>query len=143
MICNLTLTDVDDIVELQTSNSFTDGWNKKMLTDAFNNGNFHCFGEKQNGKLVAFIGISLSVDTSDLEDVLVDSNYRGNGFAKSLISHAIEFAKTKNKQQMFLEVRESNLSAISLYKKLGFNKISTRKNYYSDGENALVYLKEL
>ena len=38
----------------------------------------------------------------------------------------------------FLEVKEGNLSAINLYKRLGFNVISLRKNYYKDGRTALI-----
>lgn len=143
MIVNLTLKNVSEIAELQSKNTFTDGWNEKMLIGAFNSGNYVCFGKRLKDKLVAFIGISLSVDTCDLEDVLVDEKYRRLGVAEKLITHAIEYAKIKSKQKMFLEVRENNVPAIALYEKLGFKKISTRKNYYSDGENALVYLKEL
>ena len=38
----------------------------------------------------------------------------------------------------FLEVKEGNLSAINLYKRLGFNVINLRKNYYKDGRAALI-----
>ena len=38
----------------------------------------------------------------------------------------------------FLEVKEGNLSAIKLYKRLGFNVINLRKNYYKDGRTALI-----
>lgn len=143
MIFNLALENVSEIVKLQDKNNFTDGWNEKMLIDAFNSGNYVCFGERKEGELVAFIGISLSVDTCDLEDVLVDSNHRRLGLAEKLINYTLDYAKSQHKQKMFLEVRENNLPAITLYQKLGFKKISTRKNYYSDGINALVYLKEL
>lgn len=143
MIFNLALENVSEIVKLQDKNNFTDGWNEKMLIDAFNSGNYVCFGERKEGELVAFIGISLSVDTCDLEDVLVDSNHRRLGLAEKLINYTLDYAKSQHKQKMFLEVRENNSPAITLYQKLGFKKISTRKNYYSDGINALVYLKEL
>ena len=35
-------------------------------------------------------------------------------------------------ERVILEVRVDNYSAIRLYKKLGFNIIHTRKNYYND-----------
>ena len=42
-----------------------------------------------------------------------------------------------------LEVRESNVAAISLYEKLGFTSIGQRKNYYQDnGENAIIMFTE-
>lgn len=143
MIEFLNLERVDQIVQLQQKNNFADGWNKTMLENAFNGGNYVCFGEYDNLNLIAFLGLTLSVDTCDIEDVLVDLNYRRKGFAEKLIDHAIDYAKSKNKEKVFLEVRESNLSARALYEKKGFNKISVRKNYYSDGENAVVYLREI
>ena len=143
MIEFLNLERVDQIIELQNQNNFADGWNKTMLENAFSGGNYVCFGQYDNLKLIAFLGLSVSVDTCDIEDVLVDLNYRRKGFAEKLIDHAIDYAKSKNKEKVFLEVRESNLSARALYQKKGFNKISVRKNYYSDGENAVVYLREI
>lgn len=143
MIVKLNKDDVDKMVELQNRNSFTDGWNRKMLIDAFNSGNYLCFGEIIKNKLVAFVGVTVSIDTCDIEDVLVDIDYRRQGLSKNLINHALDELKTQNIQKVFLEVRERNIPAIELYEGLGFSKISIRKNYYFDGENALVYLKEL
>ena len=42
-----------------------------------------------------------------------------------------------------LEVRKSNISAQKLYEKNGFKKISVRKNYYDNIEDAFIYLKAL
>lgn len=143
MIKFLILEKVDQIVELQSQNNFADGWNKTMLENAFNGGNYVCFGKYDNQKLIAFLGLSISVDTCDIEDVLVDLKYRRKGLAEKLIDHAIDYAKSQNKEKVFLEVRENNFKARALYEKKGFNKISVRKNYYSDGENAVVYLREI
>lgn len=47
--------------------------------------------------------------------------------------------KIKEKEKdIFLEVRESNNSAISFYTTNGFKKIGIRKNYYMDKENAIL-----
>ena len=143
MIEFLNLEKVDQIVELQLNNNFTDGWNKTMLENAFKGGNYVCFGVYENKKLIAFLGLSVSIDTCDIEDVLVDINNRRKGLAENLIDYALNYSKTQNKEKVFLEVRESNLSARALYQKKGFNQISVRKNYYSDGENAVVYLREI
>ena len=43
-----------------------------------------------------------------------------------------------NAKECYLEVRESNLSAVYLYKKLGFETARTLRNYYADGEDAFV-----
>ena len=45
---------------------------------------------------------------------------------------------------MGLEVRESNLAAISLYEKHGFERVGLRKNFYEQPrENAVLYTKQL
>jgi ribosomal-protein-alanine N-acetyltransferase len=55
----------------------------------------------------------------------------------------LEGMRLYNAKQAFLEVRVSNMPAISLYKKLGFKVTRTIHGYYSDGEDAYVMSKEL
>jgi len=45
-------------------------------------------------------------------------------------------------QETFLEVRESNLPAIALYKKFEFDVHGARKRYYQDGESALIMKRD-
>ena len=42
---------------------------------------------------------------------------------------------------MFLEVRESNQSAIAFYAKHGFNKMGRRASYYHDPEEAAIVME--
>lgn len=46
-------------------------------------------------------------------------------------------------EECFLEVRQSNDSAISLYEKLGFEKVKLLKKYYSDNESAFLMARSL
>lgn len=143
MIVTLALSDTKKIVDLQNLNGFTDGWTEQMIQSSFKSGNYHCFGVTVKERLVAFLGLTIATDTCDIEDVLVDGEFRRRGCAKELISYAENFVKGKGINKIFLEVRQSNLSAIYLYESLGFKKVSVRKNYYSDSENAIVYAKEI
>ena len=43
--------------------------------------------------------------------------------------------------QWGLEVREANVAAQNIYKRLGFEQVAVRKSYYKDGENAVVMIK--
>jgi ribosomal-protein-alanine N-acetyltransferase len=53
-------------------------------------------------------------------------------------------ARDKGVTSVFLEVRESNSAAITLYGKLGFISVGKRPAYYSEtGEDALVFMKKL
>jgi ribosomal-protein-alanine N-acetyltransferase len=46
-------------------------------------------------------------------------------------------------ENLTLEVRESNIYAMELYRKLGFKKGAVRKAYYEDGEDALLMVLDL
>jgi len=68
--------------------------------------------------------------------VLPSHHRKGIGYA--LIREAMQAMVNYNAKECYLEVRESNLSAIHLYKKLGFETARTLRNYYADGEDAIV-----
>jgi ribosomal-protein-alanine N-acetyltransferase len=59
------------------------------------------------------------------------------------MSKLIEALIEAGASRVLLEVRESNKSAINLYKKLGFEVIGEVERYYSNGEKAIVMAKEL
>ena len=141
-IVNLTKNDVDSIVQLNLS-CFPDGWNQSMLNSAFDDGRFYCIGAFDDDKLIGALSYSVSVDDADIESVVVIPEYRKSGVAKALVSLAIVKLELLGKQKVFLEVRKSNIPAISLYEKFEFNKISVRKRYYSDGEDAIIMVKDL
>ena len=134
--------DAKKIFNLESA-SFKDGWNVSGLISAFNGGRYFAIGAFDNDKLIAFIGFSISVDTADIETVCTDKEYRKQGLGTELILKAEKFLKEKNVNKIFLEVRVSNTPAINLYIKNGFNKISIRKKYYPDGEDAIVMVKEI
>ncbi|MCW4022862.1 MAG: ribosomal protein S18-alanine N-acetyltransferase [archaeon] len=72
--------------------------------------------------------------------VLPEHHRKGIGY--SLVNEATKAMSFYKAKECYLEVRESNLSAISLYKKLGFKIARTIKNYYADGEDAFVMAKD-
>lgn len=73
--------------------------------------------------------------------VLPSHHRQGIGYA--LIKEATHAMREYNAKECYLEVRESNLPAVTLYKKLGFEIARTIRNYYADGEDAYLMAKEL
>lgn len=108
--------------------------------------------EKDNGIVIAcyadmcvvgLISGYFAGDEADITSVAVDENYRRNGIALLLMN---EFEKNLPDyiSEIFLEVRETNIPAISLYEKCGFKKLSVRKNFYENpNENAVVMIKKI
>ncbi len=123
--------------------NFDDKWSESQMLSAFNGGRFFAIGKYFDNVLVGVICCSVAIDECDLELVYVSDSVRRQGVARSLVEKAIATLIEKDVKRVFLEVRESNVPAISLYKSTGFSQISIRKNYYKDGENAVVMKKEL
>jgi len=71
--------------------------------------------------------------------VLPEHHRKGIGYG--LIRQATEAMNFYKAKECYLEVRESNIGAISLYRKLGFKIARTNRNYYADGEDAFVMAK--
>jgi len=79
-------------------------------------------------------------DRLEIDYIIVDSNYRKMGIATKLLN---KLEKTyKNIDNITLEVRESNKSAINFYLKNGFKEVTKRKNYYKD-EDGILMIKNL
>jgi len=86
----------------------------------------------------AFAIWQVASDECELLSIAVNVAERGKGYAKALMEHSHKELAKQGLNKFFLEVRENNTVAISLYKKLGYEKISERKKYYADGECAVV-----
>ena len=98
--------------------------------------------DESSKEIVGYAGVSISYEQGDILSICVDKNLRRKGFAVLLMTELINYVKLNKVQKLFLEVEETNESAINLYKKLGFELIYTRKNYYGD-KSALIMVKEL
>jgi [ribosomal protein S18]-alanine N-acetyltransferase len=76
----------------------------------------------------------------ELENIAVSPTARRKGLGKRLLDALLAAAKKTNSTAVFLEVRESNVAARSLYEKAGFEKTGRRKSYYTNpSEDAVLY----
>ena len=74
--------------------------------------------------------------------VAVLPEYRRQGIAQEFIRQIEAWARDRGATAMMLEVEQTNDSAIALYTKLGYMKISVRMDYYGPGQDAFVMRKE-
>ena len=87
--------------------------------------------EDGNG-VVGYAGAWLVYDEGQITNIAIRPSARRQGFGAKLTSALIEECFKRGMHEIFLEVRISNLSALSLYRKLGFTVKGMRKNYYSE-----------
>ncbi|MED5441047.1 MAG: ribosomal protein S18-alanine N-acetyltransferase [Pseudomonadota bacterium] len=99
-----------------------------------------------DGEHSAHAVISAVADEAELLMISVRPEMQGRGYGKALLARVSQWLQEKGIISFFLEVRESNESAIGLYESLGFNEVGRRPGYYPhpDGrEDALIYSLEL
>lgn len=135
---------IDELVDLE-NRCFSEPWSATMFFSDLQS-DFTCyFGSfSDDGKLIGYAGMWMSVDGGEITNVAVHPDYRRQGIASNLINNLIKICLVNNFSFINLEVRESNSSAISLYCKLGFEQVGMRKNYYKNPkENAVLMTKTL
>jgi len=109
---------------------------------------------EENGEIVGYIMCRIELGLSNfgfggiikkghVVSVAVLPDHRKKGVGEALIVKALEGMRGYNAKQCFLEVRVSNVPAVSLYKKLSFEVTRTIRGYYADGEDAYVMSKKL
>nr|AGS53474.1 ribosomal-protein-S18p-alanine acetyltransferase [uncultured bacterium contig00038] len=76
---------------------------------------------------------------AELLRIAVEVAQRRKGLAKRLMNECVTYLSSKGVKSFHLEVRASNEAARKLYESLGWRQIRTRKKYYRDGEDAVVY----
>ena len=128
---------------LLESECFSDPWSLQMIESAFSLPTFFGLVACENNEVIGYIGGQSLFEDGEIFLVAVDKDYRKKGYGKSLVLAFAEQLKQKGVERLLLEVRVSNLSAITCYKNCGFCKIAERKSYYSNGEDALIMEKIL
>ncbi|HEX5766175.1 MAG TPA: ribosomal protein S18-alanine N-acetyltransferase [Woeseiaceae bacterium] len=96
----------------------------------------------ERGDTVAGYGIlSVAAGEAHVLNICVDPDYRRLGYGDRLLDELLARARSASVKEVFLEVRPSNVNALSLYRKKGFRQIAQRRAYYqarSGREDAAV-----
>ena len=93
--------------------------------------------------LAGFVGTWYKDDEAHIVSVGVKTEYQRQGIGELLLIAAIEHAMARSARVVTLEVRVSNITAKTLYKKYGFSAKGIRKRYYTDNrEDALIMTTE-
>ena len=137
-IQEMSLNDLDDVMEIEKL-SFVSPWTKRFFEETLISPISSSLVMKSGSWAIGYIILYSVADEVHILNIAIHPGYREKGCASSLIQYVLNYFKGKGVHEFFLEVREGNLSAISLYQKFGFEKIGKRKKYYTEtNEDALV-----
>lgn len=130
--------DLDQVLTIE-SESFPRPWNRThFLNEMQSPHSFPLVAMSHDGLVIAFICPMQIIDEGHILDVAVKKEFRGQGIGRLLVEKVLEECRTLGAEFVSLEVRVSNLSAISLYKQMGFVETGARKRYYENGEDAML-----
>ncbi len=132
-----TKEDNEKVLEIERQ-SFKDPWTKQMFDALFVVSAYEGAVVVLEDEIVGYISTAYNFFEVEILNIAVNEKYRRQKIGEALIDWAIDLAKTKKAESVFLEVRESNVPAKSLYKKMGFLEVGLRRGYYADGENAVL-----
>lgn len=135
MIRKATINDVKSIYDI-FSETLTP-WSEQNIISSVNRDFILVYEEESIEGVIVF---SRVLDECELLNFAVLNEKRGKGIGKELLKTSLS-DKFLHSSNIFLEVRESNTPAISLYKKMGFESIGTRKNYYANPQENAVLMK--
>lgn len=136
-ISTMMLNDLEQIKKnLQTD--FNDFWNFEIFKEELANNNSMYLVLRYENEIVSFGGIKIILDEADIMNIVTKKDKRNQGFAKFLLNELITIAEEQNCKTITLEVDENNLPAIKLYKDFEFKEVGKRKNYYKNGNTAIL-----
>ena len=80
--------------------------------------------------IVGFAMVRTAVDESEVLTIVVGRSRRGGGYGRMLMEEALRRLYRERVATCFLEVNRDNVPAVSLYRRLGFEEVGTRRGYY-------------
>ncbi|WP_162045643.1 ribosomal protein S18-alanine N-acetyltransferase [Vibrio taketomensis] len=115
-------------------------WAESMIRDLGSRGACHHV-LLEDEQVVGYFYAQNIVGEVTLLNIAIAPEHQGKGFGKALLDHFLDTCEQAKAESAWLEVRESNHKAFSLYEVAGFNEVDRRKNYYpttSGKEDAII-----
>lgn len=131
-------TDVISIASLEEI-IFSDAMHAHILEDAVEN-NLFLVAHKDDEIIGYFLGQCV-LDEMEILRIAVSPNYRRMGYGRLLLNAAHQKAIERGIVHCYLEVRESNNSAISLYKSFDFLQYGRRSRFYRQPDEDAILMK--
>lgn len=118
---------------MERDNFAKEAWNENMLAQMFGNDVFYIYGAVDKGNILGYCAFYIIEQEGNIANIVVDKPYRRQGLGRQMMDFMTALFKKKGVKTVFLEVNTANASAIKMYRAYGYEILSVRKNYYSQG----------
>lgn len=105
-------------------------WSRKSFAESLEKEYSLFLVAEEEGKVCGYIGLYLTYEDAEITGIAVLLEKRRGGRGKGLLQQAVSYAEKKGARRILLEVRSSNVSAQAFYKKMGFEEMGIRPNFY-------------
>ena len=138
-----TKEDISAIVEIEAE-QFSTPFKEKDFLDILNSEISNVLVVKANGVLCGYVSFTVIIDECQIINFATKEEFKRQGVGSFVMQSLFEHCEPQGVIKYFLEVRESNNAAISLYEKYGFVPVGISKNHFSaPRENAILMNLEL
>jgi ribosomal-protein-alanine N-acetyltransferase len=125
----MALTDIDEVFALEQS-VYPHPWSRGNFLDSLASGYHARVLRDETGTLAGYFLLMGALDEAHLLNVAVAAARQHQGLGRHLLDIMVESARGLGALSVLLEVRPSNLRALSVYRQYGFAEIGRRKAYY-------------
>ena len=108
-----------------------------FFNQTLSNENFRFIKLVLKKQIIGLLQFSLNKSDCDIISIGVLQKFQNMGYGKLLV----EYLKSLNLKNIFVEVSTNNVNAIMFYYRLNFLKIGLRKNYYKKQKSDAILLK--
>lgn len=130
--------DLDDVAAIERA-VFNDPWSRRSFVDLVHARRVAFLVAADADTVVGYAVVLLTGVESELANLAVARLMQRQGVGKRLLRRALKAARDGGAKEIFLEVRASNASAITLYSSEGFQAVGRRVRYYARPvEDAIV-----
>lgn len=136
---NMTQEDIPFLVKLEQE-IFSDAWTELSLANTLHYRPDTSFVAELDGKTAGYLFFMAAADEGELLRIGVSPEYRRQGIGRQLMEHMDHFVLDNGIYSVWLEVRESNEPARTLYEQSGFAVQGYRKKYYHKPEEDAVIM---
>ena len=134
-------SDLQEVCKIEKDN-FSLPWSESSFIESMERNDTVFLTALAGEEVAGYIGCYCIAGTGEITNVAVKDTCRRRGIGAMLLEGLYKAGETLDTREFFLEVRESNEAAISLYSRQGFVKEGIRKNFYEKPvENAVIMWK--
>ena len=136
--------DADSVIAISAESPKAAIWSRESYIELAEENQSQLLVIETNGELRGFLVGRCVGDQAEVLNLAVKQKQRRKGQGSVLMAAALEDFASRGATSVYLEVRESNTSAIAFYERHGFAKSGKRNDYYRQpDEPAVIMIKKL